>query len=194
MLKYFVLFTILLAFISCQQLPKEDNYIGKRFQLTDHNGKQVTFPNCVKGKTTVLGYVFTNCPDICPLTTNNMRLIQDKVKEENLTNVQFLTISFDPVVDTPEILRKYIKVRDLDDSNWKFLTGEKPLIDSLIQSINFLAVVGDSTVFEDGSKTFYYVHTDLVQLMDEEGYIRGNYPGSSLNIDEIMNDLRKLTN
>lgn len=194
MRKYFILIIILLGISACGNLPKEDNYIGKHYSLLDQNGDKKVFPDLVNGKIAVVSYFFTNCPDICPLTTNNMRMIQEQVKKEKLQNIQFVSISFDPEVDRPGVLKKYAKVRNLDLSNWTFLTGDKSVTDSLIKSINFLAVVGDSTVFDDGSKTYYYVHTDRIQLIDNNGYIRGNYPGSALNLDTIMKDLRELAN
>ncbi|NMB81039.1 MAG: SCO family protein [Ignavibacteria bacterium] len=165
---------------------------GEKYSLIDQDEKEVYFPGFVKGQTVVAGYIFTNCPDICPLTTNNMRLIQERLKKDEVTNVQLVSISFDPENDSPEVLKKFAEIRNLDLSNWTFLTGAKPVIDKLMKHIGVVAVPGDSTVFPSGKVTYYYVHTDRIQLIDGEGRIRKNYPGSSINIDEIIEDIKSL--
>ncbi len=192
-----ILLNILLAgliFISgCgDKLPATDDFRNENFQLVNQNNKPVLFPNIVKGKISIIGYIFTNCPDICPLTTNNMRLIQEKVKEEKIDGVEFVSISFDPEIDTPEVLRKFAEIRNLDLSNWTFLTGEKIIVDSLIKKVGVFAVPGDSTVLKSGKTIYYYIHTDRIQLIDKDGMTRKNYPGSKINLDEIVSDIKYL--
>ena len=176
-----------------EKMPLVDDLSNKEYSLVDQDSNKVEFPQMAKGKITVTGYIFTNCPDICPLTTNNMHRIQERVKKENIKGVEFVTISFDPEFDTPNILKKYAEVRNLDLSNWTFLTGSKTTIDSLIKEVGVFAVVNDSTVFKNGKKIYYYVHTDRIQLIDQDGKIRKNYHGSKINIDEIIADIKKLS-
>jgi len=183
---------ILLLFGCSEKFEVIDDLSDTKFSLVDQTNTAREFPKLTKGKLTVVGYIFTNCPDICPLTTNNMRMIQEKVKEAKIQNVEFVSISFDPLQDKPETLRKFAEVRNLDLSNWTFLTGEKPIVDSLMNRIGILAVVSDSTVFKDGRKIYYYTHTDRIQLMDEDGKIRKNYKGSGINVEEILNDIKSL--
>ncbi|MFA7418516.1 MAG: SCO family protein [Melioribacteraceae bacterium] len=183
---------ILLLFGCSEKFEVIDDLSSTKFSLVDQTNSAREFPKLTKGKLTVVGYIFTNCPDICPLTTNNMRMIQEKVREAKIKNVEFVSISFDPLQDKPETLRKFTEVRNLDLSNWTFLTGEKPVVDSLMNRIGILAVVSDSTVFKDGRKIYYYTHTDRIQLMDEDGKIRKNYKGSEINVDEILNDIKSL--
>lgn len=184
---------IVLLLIGCaDKFEVIDDLSNTKFSLVDQTNNTREFPKLTKGKLTVVGYIFTNCPDICPLTTNNMRMIQEKVREAKINNVEFVSISFDPLQDKPETLRKFAEVRNLDLSNWTFLTGEKPIVDSLMNRIGILAVVSDSTVFKDGRKIYYFTHTDRIQLMDEEGRIRKNYKGSGINVEEIVSDIKSL--
>ncbi|RJQ59032.1 MAG: SCO family protein [Stygiobacter sp.] len=193
MKKIFELGLIVFTLNACaEKFEVIDDLSKDNFSLIDQTSTPRNFPSITKGKLTVVSYIFTNCPDICPLTTNNMRMIQEKVKETKLNNVEFVSISFDPTQDKPETLRKFAEVRNLDLSNWTFLTGDKPIIDSLMNRIGILAVVSDSTVFKDGRKIYYYTHTDRIQLMDEEGKIRKNYKGSNINVEEIVRDIKSL--
>lgn len=191
--KIFMLFLFVIIYVSCgEKLEIIDDLSKNEFALVDQSGASQSFPPMTKGKLAVVGYIFTNCPDICPLTTNNMRLIQEELKKEKINNVEFFSISFDPEQDKPETLSKFAEVRNLDLSNWKFLTGEKIMVDSLMNRIGILAVVSDSTVFKDGRKIYYFTHTDRIQLVDEEGRIRKNYKGSDINIKEIVSDIKSL--
>jgi protein SCO1 len=190
--KSFLLVFVLLIFGCKEKFPELENLGGKHYSLVDQNSESKEFPAYVKGNTTVVGYIFTNCPDICPLTTNNMRLIQEKVNKEKISGIKFVSISFDPLQDSPEKLRKFAEVRELDLSNWTFFTGTRSTIDSLMKKVGILAVIGDSTVFKSGKKIYYFVHTDRIQLMDKAGVIRKNYKGSSIDVDEIIRDIKQL--
>lgn len=187
------LFTTTLLTFSCgDNLPVIENLGKEKYKLANQESNSIIFPDFIKGKTFIAGYIFTNCPDICPLTTNNMRLIQERLNSEEVEGVQFVSISFDPENDTPEVLKKFAEIRNLDLSNWTFLTGDKPIIDKLMKHVGVVAVRGDSTVFPSGKVSYYYIHTDRIQLIDGEGRIRKNYPGSSINIDEIIEDIKSL--
>ena len=186
------LFVGLFLFSCREKFSVVDDLGDTHFKLVNQNNRKVIFPQFVKGKLVVMNYIFTNCPDICPLSTNNMRLIQERVKKEKIEDVEFVSISFDPLQDSPDVLLKFAEIRNLDLSNWEFLSGEKLMIDSLMNKIGIVAVIGDSTVFKDGRKIYYYTHTDRIQLMDADGKIRKNYRGSSINPDEILLDIKKL--
>ncbi len=188
-----LLLFVLLFFSACtEKLPVVDDFGNTHYNLVNQNNQPVAFPDIVKGKIVVMNYIFTNCPDICPLSTNNIRLIQQQLKKEKIENVQFVSLSFDPEFDTPAVLTKFAEIHNLDLSNWMFLTGDKSVTDAIIKKVGVLAVPNDSTVFKDGRKIYYYVHTDRIQLSDTEGKIRKNYKGSTINVEEIVRDIKGL--
>lgn len=193
MKKLFFIFSLIFVVYSCgEKFDTIEDLNEEKYNLIDQNNASVSFPQIVRGKIAVVGYIFTNCPDICPLTTNNMRLIQERLKEEKVKDVEFVSISFDPLVDKPGVLKKFAEIRNLDLSNWTFLTGEKNAIDSLMKKAQIFAIPGDSTLFPNGEKIIYYVHTDRIQIMDVDGKIRKNYPGSTINVNEIVEDIKSL--
>lgn len=179
--------------ISCKaELEELKDFNNNTYSFIDQDSNNVKFPSLMRGKINVVGYIFTNCVDVCPLTTNNMRLIQDKVKQEKIPNVEFISISFDPDVDKPSVLKSFAKVRDLDLTNWHFLTGSQTTTDSLMKDVGMVIIKSDSTLYENGFKTYYYVHTDRIQLVDQYGILRRNYIGSKIRFSEIMNDIKTL--
>lgn len=181
-------------FIGCKADLEELEDLSKHnFIFLNQDSTQVEFPKLVKGKITVIGYIFSNCVDVCPLTTNNMRLIQEELNKQKISNVEFVSISFDPDVDKPSILKSFAKVRDLNLTNWNFLTSSKETVDSLMKEVGMVIIKSDSTIYENGLKTFYYVHTDRIQLIDQNGILRKNYIGSKIIINEIVNDVKTLS-
>ena len=192
-MKHISLFITVLLFFSCgEKLPVVDDFSNVNVKLTNQNNQEIIFPEFVKSKIMVINYIFTNCPDICPLSTNNMRMIQERLKKEKINNVQFISLSFDPEFDSPEVLKKFSSIRNLDLSNWTFLTGDKSVTDAVIKKAGVFAVPNDSTIFKNGRKIYYYVHTDLIQLIDVDGRLRKNYKGSIINVDEIVSDIKSL--
>jgi protein SCO1 len=185
------IFMILICGCS-SKYPMIGDFGGKQYELINQSGKKILFPDYVKGKILVMNYIFTNCPDLCPLNTNNMRLIKEKLDKEKIRNVQFVSLSFDPENDTPDVLSRFAEARNLDLENWDFLTGDKKVTDALIGQVGVVAVPGDSVITKEGKKIYYYIHTDRISLIDTAGRIRKNYKGSEIDIDEIKNDIMQL--
>ena len=109
--------------------------------------------------------------------------------EPTISNVEFVAISFDPEVDKPAVLKTYAELRNLDLSNWTFLTGTTENISDLMKEIGILVVPSDTSVV-DQKDVIFYVHTDRISLIDQKSQIRKNYLGSSAKIEEIINDIK----
>ena len=68
--------------------------------------------------------VYTHCPDICPMTTHNMFLVEQKLSSQLKNKVKFVVISFDPNRDTPNVLKKFAEIRDITFDSWALLSGD----------------------------------------------------------------------
>ncbi|MGE5350605.1 MAG: SCO family protein [Acidobacteriota bacterium] len=182
----------LILFGCKSKLPVKDDLSKARYDLLTQDSTRVNFPGNVKGKVVVLGLIFTHCPDICPLITNNMERIQQEAKKQNMNDVSFVSISFDPLRDKPSVLKEYAGVREIDMNNWIFLTGRPGEIDSLKKQLHYVAIAGDTTYSESGEPSYFFVHTDRITLMDKDGKIRQEYKGSKVNVEEVMKDIKTL--
>lgn len=85
-----------------------------------------------------------------------------------------------------------MKVRNITDKNWTFITGSKSEITKLMKRNEIFYVPSDSTVLASGKKMYFFVHTDRISLYDRDLNLRKNYPGSTLNIDEIIKDIKTI--
>jgi protein SCO1/2 len=112
-----------------------------------------------------MSFIYTNCPDICPLTTNNLQHLQDSLKIEKIGDVELLSLTFDPNRDTPNVLKKYAAIRGIDLSNWNFLTGTRASTDTVLNEMDVRYFPGDSSYISDGKLIYYITHTDKVVLI-----------------------------
>jgi len=74
------------------------------------------------GKINVINFIFTSCPDVCPLVTRQMKKIQQRTAYVSKF-VKFSSISVDPIRDTPEVLKNFADNYEVDHRNWNFLVG-----------------------------------------------------------------------
>lgn len=188
-----LLTTILLLSISCKEkLPLDKDLTKKSYNLINQEGEEAIFPEIIKGHIIVMGFIYTHCPDICPMTTHNMYLTEKELKKANINEVKFVALSFDPDRDSPEVLKKFAEVRELDYKSWTLLTGEKNTVSDLLKRFDVKAIKTDENLDEDGDPEYSMMHTDRISLIDENGRLRKNYKGSTLNVEELVNDIKTL--
>jgi protein SCO1/2 len=83
---------------------------GRELRLTDHAGRARTLAD-FKGKVTVVFFGFTRCPDVCPSTLAELKLVKEKLGKDG-DRLQVLFVTVDPERDTPELLAKYVPAFD----------------------------------------------------------------------------------
>ncbi len=91
------------------------------FSLRDQTDSPVTRA-ALDGKVWVADFIFTSCPDICPMLTARMASVAAKYVEQE--NLRFVSFSVDPGTDTPLILQAYADRFGAVHPTWRFLTGE----------------------------------------------------------------------
>lgn len=156
------------------------------FQLKDLNGKTVQASENT-GKVVLMEFMFTSCPDICPVTTYKMVQLQNELKKQALfgSKVRFVAVTFDPENDTPEVLRKYADRMGMDPEGWQVLRGEEKPTHEIAAQYGVRVVKTD-----DGQ--FVHNATSL-QLIDAGQKVRKVYSmGEELNIEEVMADINAL--
>jgi len=154
------------------------------FSLINQNGKTITQED-YKDKIYVADFFFTTCLTICPVMTDNMVVIQEKLKND--TEVMLLSHSVTPVIDSVAQLKKYALEKGVDDTKWNLVTGDKKQIYALARK-SYLAVK------EDGNGDEYdMIHTENFILVDSEKRIRGFYDGTKEeDINLLLKDIEIL--
>jgi len=166
-----------------------DDYSGESFDLINHNGQEVTFPGDYDGAPLVVGFIYTNCPDICSFITSNVKKIyREDVHPEG---TKFVLITFDPERDTPGVLKNYASAFEMDKEPFEFLTGPPETIDKLMERVKVRTSVSDERETDNGS-IYFLSHSDKILLIDEQSRLVFDYGGSMTPVDIIAEDLGKL--
>ncbi len=187
-----VFFLACSLFAGCSRLPVLEDLSTMKYTFFNQDSARVSFPSTYKGKIAVVSFIYTHCPDICPLTTNNMQRLQDTLAAAKLKGVEFVTMTFDPNRDTPRVLKEYAEIRGIKFSDWDFLSGSDANTDSVTYAVDVRYFPHDSTYSKDGTLSYYITHTDKCILLDREGRVRGEYSGSQLDFPAIVKDLKSL--
>jgi len=105
-------------------------------EVLDQDGKAIHFySDLVKGKTVAINFIFTNCTTICPPLGATFARLQ---RELTGKDVHFISISVDPLTDTPERLKAW-GAKFKAGAGWTFVTGNKPEIDELLRALGATA-------------------------------------------------------
>lgn len=180
--------SILFLLLACESGPKViDDLSDKSFNVINQNGESVTFPDDYQGKYVVVGFIYTNCPDICPLVTQNLIKVQKEFN--NPDDIQFLGITFDPKRDTPEVLKNYKGLFNLDD-NFDFLTADSTTINELMDSVRVRSQVSFTQVREDDKEVYFMNHSDKIMVLDKKSRVIFEYGGSMTPVNYIVEDLK----
>ncbi len=154
------------------------------FSLTNQNGKTIT-QNDYKGKIYVADFFFTTCQTICPIMTDHMRDIQKEVLNDD--DVMLLSHSVTPKIDSVEQLKRYAKLKGVNDAKWNLVTGDKKHIYELARK-SYLAVKTNGNGDE-----YDMIHTENFMLIDKKRQIRGFYDGTDPEaISQLLKDIKTL--
>lgn len=157
------------------------------FSFTDQEGQTVT-EKMVEGKIYVANFMFTSCVSICPVMTDNMKILQKEFEHDE--DVILLSHSVLPMADSVSVLKKYGERKGIQSSKWHLLTGNRDSIYSLAKRHYF---AGDSIGFYGNQRDF--LHTENFILIDKHRRIRGVYNGTiKFEMDRIIEDIRTLMN
>ncbi len=150
-----------------QSFTEDYNIKVKTLEAVNEDGEKVSTDD-YKGKLWIANFIFTSCPDVCPVLTTNMGDLQRMLKEEGL-DVQLVSFSVDPDVDTPERMKQYIEAWGGDLDNWDGLTGysQEEIEEFALESFKVLAAKQNGTV----------VHQNYFHLVSPEGKFIKLYKG-----------------
>ena len=137
------------------------------------------------GAPLAINFVFTSCRNarMCPASTAAMRKLADELaKRPSLANVRLVTITFDPEVDTPGILRTYAQGYGIDFKRHSFLTGRDAHIKDLMRHYGILTTRSDGTI----------LHNAALVIVSPEGRIVQRREGAVFDSVEVADYFTRL--
>jgi protein SCO1/2 len=156
--------------------------LAPEFALTSQDGVRVTLGD-FRNKVVAVTFIYTSCPDTCPVLTAKMAQVQDDLGPNFGSKIAFVSITVDPERDTPEVLREYAHTFGANLAGWSFLTGTPKSIREVAQRYGIYAT---KSVGNDVDHTF------LTSLIDRRGALRVQYLGVRFDPEEFRRDLLNL--
>lgn len=181
---------VLLMLTACGSngVPDAKNWDIEEFSYVDQDGKPFTKED-LKGKVWVADFIFTNCEDVCLPMTANMVKLQQKLKDEGISDVEFVSFSVDPEVDKPEVLKEFGDQFNVDYTNWHFLTGYSQ------EEIQTFAMDNFKTIVQKPENEDQVIHQTSFYIMDQDGKIIRDYTGlQDIPFDEMIKHIKILQN
>jgi protein SCO1 len=169
---------------SADSLPVQDQI--QDFTLTNVNKQQVSMIKDIPGKAKLVYFFYSSCGDVCPITQKRMEKIMGELKQQNVSTneFKFVSISFDPKRDTPDVLKEYSKIYKATPDTWQFLTGKKEQIAAVMKQFHV-----DATE----TSTHDFFHDDRIFLVDAKNQVRASYGmGTDVKDSEIIGDMKML--
>ena len=151
------------------------------FTLTDGPTGQVVTLSALQGRVVLLTFLYTSCPDVCPLTAETIRNARDAMGD-SAKEVEFLAVSVDPIGDTPSATRSFVQEHRLE-ATLRYLIGPKAALSRVWQAYGIAQAVSAREV----------LHSDVIYLIDKKA--RGRILlHSTIPPETLASDLRILVN
>ena len=152
------------------------------FSFFTATGEQVHLES-LRSHVVVVSFFYTWCPDICPLHTDKMSLVRDQLGDAFGSEVTFVSITFDPVRDTPEVLFDYADAFNANVDGWFFLTGNPDEIQQVAAQYGLVTVPGQNGFID---------HNLITTIVDQSGRMRVQYAGYKFDPMHMYADLMML--
>jgi len=171
-------------------LAPEDDLSDLDVALVDQDSAAFAFPSDLAGRPAYVTAVYTNCPDVCPMTMAQTRKVYEALGADT-ARVAFVTFSFDPARDTPTVLRRYAATWRLGP-DWRLATGDSTTVAGLMDRLGIRSEVSQRDTFADGRVYYALSHTDKALLLDADGRVVETYGGSAAPPEMVAQDVRAL--
>jgi protein SCO1/2 len=151
----------------------------------DQDGRKRTF-KAFKGMPVLVTFIYTKCPmpSFCPLMDQHFVAIQKKLKDDPALKgrVHLVSVSFDPVTDTPPVLKLHATKLSADLKTWTFLTGDRDEVDKFASRFG-VSVARSQTDQRD------ITHNLRTAIVDGDGNLVKVYIGNEWTPDQALADL-----
>lgn len=181
---------IVVPTLVCRPETKHLDDIGivAPFSLVDESGQPFT-SDAMRGKITIVSFIFTRCDTICPVTAMKLERIQEKTFDLG-RDIKLVSFSVDPRYDTPDKLAAYARQYRADPERWRFVTGDHDAVYRVVEGSFMTSMM---RLPDKPSGVPDIAHGGYFLLVDRNLHIRGSYDSDRVHtLDELMSDARYL--
>lgn len=148
---------------------------------TTQNGDEIELKD-LQGKVIAMVMIYTSCQSACPRLVADMRTISQKIPQDKKDQVQYVFVSIDPKVDTPERLKDFAKENHMDSDEWMFLRGTEE------DTREFAAVLA---VNYKRISPIDFSHSNIISVFNKQGELIHQREGLSVDSKETVDAITK---
>ena len=152
-------------------------------KLLDQEGRAFDAAGLV-GRTVLVHFVYTGCSTVCPVQTRALAEVQRQLPPASRQRVHLLSISLDPLSDTPKALKAYALGMGADLSGWSLVTGRPADIERLSEALRLFRPGPDVRRPED--------HATGLWLIDRDGRVRVRHAGNPPDVKRLVREIPAL--
>ena len=154
------------------------------FTLRDTSGNAVRLSD-YQGRVVLLAFIFTSCPGVCPLISQQMSALQAGLKQAGLFGQQanLVSVTVDPETDTAKVLAEYAQKFGADPTGWRFLRETPAKTQPVLKAYDEWTKLLPKGELD---------HPARVYLIDQKGNIREIYSLAFFNEKQALIDMQKL--
>lgn len=157
------------------------NFQGAR--LLDQDGRPFDAAR-LEGRIVLVNFIFTGCSTVCPLQTRALGEVQRQLSPALRSRVRLLSVSLDPLGDTPPALKRFAQRMEVDLSGWTFVTGRPQDIERISDALRLYRPEKDVRKPDD--------HSTALWLVDPKGSLRIRYNGSPPDVNRLVREIGAL--
>ena len=154
------------------------------FTLIDQEGNPFDADIKLRGKIVAVNFIYTTCSDVCPLFTVEFARLQQALRSQTQLNSFLVSITTDPEIDSPKVLKAYARRFGADFQNWAFLTGDESHLKEVWKGFGVQVVRRGRGLVQ---------HTSLTSLIDAHGTRKVNFLGPQWQFGDFLKDMRALS-
>jgi protein SCO1 len=154
------------------------------FTLIDQEGNPFNAADKLRGKIVAINFIYTTCADVCPLFTVEFARLQQALRTQTQLNSFLVSISTDPEIDSPKVLKAYARRFGAHFQNWAFLTGDEARMRDVWKGFGVQVIRRGRGLVQ---------HTNLTTVIDTHGTRRINFLGPQWQFSDFLKDMRALS-
>lgn len=168
---------LVLSACACAAPPS----VFRDLRLQDHHAHDVE-PSSLAGRVLLLNFVFTSCSTSCPLQTQSLLALRRSLPADARDRTQFVSVTVDPLNDTPAALAAFARRQGADQPGWRFVTGAPAQVEQLLARMQ---------AFAPGRRSPDEHRTSL-WLFDRQGALVQRFAGDPPDTRRLADEIGRL--
>lgn len=139
--------------------------------------------DALRGKVTVMVMIYTSCKAACPRLISDMRRIEEEVPEQYKQKVQYVMVSIDPEVDTPERMKEFSIENEMTDEKWIFIRSTEEITREFatVLAVNYKRI-----------SPIDFSHSNIISVFDKDGVMKYQQEGLDLKHEKTIRTIKEL--